>query len=431
VRAFLFSPDVSNGKKNFTITKQDGTTYLLGIRNIRLKLYTASVGIVLFELENRDYRTLEAVYNINGFGRMTGFSYFGSSLDRYLPSEIKIEYGLFNTSINFKELHNHVCEYYKDHELKHSYKPIEDLLQYDQTAGSNAISVKQIISQPLNNQMHVFCFVYSKDLVSSLQKAAKGRLPKEVYRFMTVDENSGDIDADLEAKIRKAGIHEIFLKQGTFYAVTQHAFVCAVHSEGPPDLLSSLANIFLSQYVEMGIIALAQRAVMLTLSAKASKVANKLTKSGSRSRKDEKRNLRRNLKRLFDVFGEYVEVSNQLILPEITPAELGIQLYEKLLKQLYIPEYKENLDSQLNNMYELASIKHSMDAHNNEQKLNSLILILSVVSAASFGKLMYDSILGSWLSIPEMTFNIIFWPALIIVLIVLIIRYFKKHFKKP
>lgn len=54
-----------DGKKASIVIEKEENTYRLHLNGIRLKLFNTGVGILIFEMENRDYRSFSDVKNIN------------------------------------------------------------------------------------------------------------------------------------------------------------------------------------------------------------------------------------------------------------------------------------------------------------------------------------------------------------------------------
>lgn len=69
----------------------------------------------------------------------------------------------------------------------------------------------------------------------------------------------------------------------------------------------------------------------------------------------------------------YVKFQNEVLLFEITSQQQGIELYQMLRRELFVIEQKDELENQLNNLYEIANM-HANDS------LNRKVMALTYVS---------------------------------------------------
>ena len=126
-------------------------------------------------------------------------------------------------------------------------------------------------------------------------------------------------------------------------------------------------NPFLTQYIELANLVLAQRAAILALSNEAARV------SAAVNTKDTKA-----LKKIEDLQKKYVQVQSQMMLFEVTAQEQGVEIFRKLIEQLYIPENNAALDREMENLRGVEDISNNRLDRRRDENLNTLILIISV-----------------------------------------------------
>jgi hypothetical protein len=131
----------------------------------------------------------------------------------------------------------------------------------------------------------------------------------------------------------------------------------------PNDVTESVINPFLTEYVELAKIVLLQRAMILRFCERASALAD-LSEPGQ----------------IEQFQREYVIARNQLFLFEVTAQEQGVELFDRLQKELYVPENLQKLEKQLRNLYELSRLQSDQREHEHERNLNWILALLAVSS---------------------------------------------------
>jgi hypothetical protein len=129
-----------------------------------------------------------------------------------------------------------------------------------------------------------------------------------------------------------------WIEYGTLTGISEYSMVCMTGDS--TDVFN--INPFLTEYVEMLILVLAQRASLLAFERAISEVTCK-----KKFKMDVEKIHRR-----------YVAFESELLLSEVTSQQQGIELYDMMLKNLFIDRLTDDLDNQINSLYELHTADH-------------------------------------------------------------------------
>ena len=189
---------------------------------------------------------------------------------------------------------------------------------------------------------------------------------------------------------------------GTLFGITHHSFFCLTSELSDVD--AAVVNPFLTEYIQMMVLALAQRASIISLEQQAAEITKDIEKPG-KSISGEK------LKKLLDLQEAYVAFQNQLLFFEVTPQEQGVELYETMLSSLYIDREKEQLESHMHDLYEVA----------NENQGNTFNLWAAIFAIGSVGLALIQTIYGRIdAESPGIAKSCWYWGILLLVLAALI-----------
>ena len=190
----IFNSKGSNAVHCYKYNKNDGKykirkggkTYELDINNIRLNIYDAGIAILIFEMENTLYKTLDDVNSINEYGRRINFPYLTAP---ETPHSLCAD----SISISFGENENPaLCEKFLDTTLRiagksdycdiisltYIMKPIQTLLDGEgKDNGGQSITTnishkskeKFYIKPCVDDRMFVCCLVADYDLSNELK----------------------------------------------------------------------------------------------------------------------------------------------------------------------------------------------------------------------------------------------------------------------
>jgi hypothetical protein len=403
---------------------RDTTRYALTVNSIKLMLYNTGSAVMIFEYEYKGNRerynsartqdesfkeiskTLADVNTINEMGRRVNFPYFIQSEEDY-PDVVadKLWLDVGDETINagliedFRAFHDELSRDFdkvsksSSFSLSYIFQPIRTLLSYDNksskkvtsTRGKNYRTGKELFVYPLiDDRMFVCCLVRDTEFLNLFSEwneeekeynfivdcsSTDFGVSSELYKYTYIEEEPTCIGHDMRRELLKNSIYTRWLmpNEGTLYGITHHSFVCATTHSAPDHLVET----FLSLYIDLAIIALVQRATILSISAQASELAKSFKKNETRL--DAKQ-----LQEISELHEEYVRAENQILLVEVTPQEQGIELFQLLSKQLYIEQNKGELDKQLNNLYEVSNINNDRIDRESDNILNGILLVLAI-----------------------------------------------------
>ena len=397
----------------FFIQKDDKRKdpWKLRVNAIRLKLFNTNVGIIIFELENFDHRTMDDVLKINEYGRRVYFPYITTKWG----SDSEFDCGLTADGI---KLDTFECSYsnklkewaQKSPEVYFISPIITELLGNKITFNNTSYWLPpndsdhedKLICEPVSDdRMFTCCLVLDKDREflkqigtwntetkryawedEVLEKPYNDKALSRLYDFMFIDgDGLSCIGREKRLELIKEHLDTRWMEYipeealkaqesvsrtpyGTFFAATDHSMVSVANWDGE-------IPAFLTMRIEMAILALAQRTSIIALGRKAGKVSQSFNANGRIKGKE--------IREIAKLQERYVAFLNQLFLFEVTVQEQGIDNYRLLRKSLHIDIEIEQLERQLRNLYNIANV-------NSNDRLNAKLLFLTIIgSIASLG----------------------------------------------
>lgn len=352
------------------IIEHSNEKFKLAVRAIKLKLLSNGVGILYFELEyygekindctkeseflrKDDNKTIKDVNKINEYGRRIMLPYIYKGKDKSHPLVAdKITLKIYGKE-EFGENYHNFKKINQEH-LDGSDKLVFDDIPLFIKNLLNKIN----ISPAIDDRMFVCCLLrdntISKDIqeknteysyLSQCHDKSENSISNILYTFAFIENTPTCQNANMKKDILEKSIYARWIDYGTIYGVTHHSLIC-VTSENET-VLDPVIKPFVNQYVQMAIIALLQRVSLLRLSKMAGNTTNSFHGNGEISHRE--------IQKVLQLHEEYVRCQNQILLFEVTSQEQGMELFEMFLEQLYIEREKNALETQLNNLYEIAS----------------------------------------------------------------------------
>lgn len=330
----------------YKIQKNKGKCYELNVDAINLNFYTTGVGMLSFYLRNEreDQKEPEDILNINQYGRRI-YPPFIADINRRIEiaEYIAIE-GLHGVASKYKEDFN-------EYDNRNDWKPgrfIESLL-FDL---SDSLSFEPII----DDRMFVNCWYGNETLSDNIKN---GRLNEKNagvspfndlddfwYKYLFVDANSPTCaNVALRKEIIQAQTYQRWQGEGTYYGVSRYSFVSLTNREWFSLNVSAIhMRTIYARMVELVII---QRASILKFSSEVTRVS-KLAKG-----KDVDPDL---VDEISALYREYIRFVNQIYFREVTTQEQGIELYDLLSKTMRTEEYVKDLDREIEELHQYASM---------------------------------------------------------------------------
>ena len=353
--------------------------WILNINAIRLKIFNTGVAVMVFELkymtDSTTVKALNDVMMINEYGRRLFPPYLPrEGADSLCADKIVIRGKDLVIEDNFKGRIEHEADE-EDYTINPNLMPnlIKQLLG-EKVTDQRETKKKIFIEPAIDDRMFVCCCVsdgncvdrflgyrtYVEDEDKEAVDTAKIRrqegkwayledwaLGQELYALMNIDAGAGssscasrkDLDMYLEEQL-----YTRWIEYGTLYGVTNHSLICLTGDGDIQAVVDTVITPFLTEYTQMAILILAQRASLISFE----KEISKLAASDSRlifGRKRRKRLVQQ--QKCFAIF------QGEILLAEVTAQIQGIEIYEKLKKFLFITEMKGNIESQTDNLFEI------------------------------------------------------------------------------
>ena len=366
----------------YVITKGN-KTFELPINGIRLKLFNTGVGMIIFELENYKYKDEKEIIEINEYGRRVFMPFiYPNRTCSICADSISLTYGddvISSGIISGASLNNE-----RDIMLA---EPIDFLLTdvnngYSITTNEIHQANEFFIEPIIDDRMFVACYYNNGKFAEEMSEWTNGTykylydaenmLPSNekstanrLYRMMFID---GDgitchsrkmLKDMLEKYIYDRWVENYYdgRSSGTITGINEYCMISVSDFE-----YGSVS--FLSEYIEMLILVLAQRASLLSFERTISEIA--CEKSSFNIGKVQK---------------SYVLFQSELLLQEVTPQQQGIELYDRMREYLYITKQQSEIESQIKSLFELNAAAHDR-AENIILFMLALLGVFEVVSTA-------------------------------------------------
>lgn len=340
------------GEARIRIFKEGQLDVNLDLNAVRVKLFKFGVGMLVFETENYETADENDIILINEYGRRI-----------YVPFKIPGKpcpqcADLISVSVQGKVLtEGRVSEAYKGRTDEIELSPV---IKYflpedsDLDVENSKKTGERNCYEPIgDDRMFVACIYNNKEFVdimsnwdaeageySYLADATKckpddcNNAAARLYKMVFVD---GDgltcYSRRMMRDLLEDHVYDRWLELGTLNSVTEYSMVCVTSA------IEFLSSAFLSEYVEMVMVVLAQRASLLTIQRDISDAAK------GRGKK---------LARIYDTF---IDLQCSLLLPEVTEQQQGIELYGMMREHLFVEEQTVLVEEQIESAHENNSAK--------------------------------------------------------------------------
>ncbi|MBQ3265286.1 MAG: hypothetical protein IJH07_05860 [Ruminococcus sp.] len=388
VHRFIYDID-ENADRSYIIRKtfEDDKTkvrtpveYRLTIDNIRAIVFRNNIVILQFDLENHDpnHMDIESVKQINEYGRRINMPYIVD--EGVVHSLVADSISIMGNSIEYSCFGNTALNRFLDGNDNMNIVPpilalIHELLPVDEKS-----SVK--INPVIDDRMFVCCLVrdeaFSRELKSLIKKDDNSApiigsdiytdrdISNKLYSFAFVDAKSSSCQSpEMRETILKRCIYSRWRDWGTVHIVTHHSLMCITGAS--EDIAASVINPFLTEYVTMASGVLLQRATLMRLSDRCSRISeryfsDKLDKKERKTIIEEIRNLKK----------DYVYSQNNIFLTQFTAQEQGIEVFDMMRNEMYIKDSLKNLNYKVNGIYDFIT-------ENAESEENDLLSTLTKI----------------------------------------------------
>lgn len=342
----------------------------LCVNGIRLRLFSTGVGMIVFELENYAHNTEKEITLINEYGRRVFMPYVTPEGHCPLCADtITLKYPggeIISTISGAKPKKNSDIRF-------------PDLIMFLLRNGNYAATTQptsakdQFFIEPIiDDRMFVAC-VWNDDTITAVAKqdvdgqyrylADALQMPPEhpdnlarrLYELVFVDGTG--LSCQNKQMLHQALSEHVYarwIEYGTLTGVTEYSLVSVTNFA--PNITA-----FLTEYVEMAMLVLAQRASLLAFERQISDCA-------------------RGELRVNKIQREYVQFQSKYLLREVTPQQQGIELYKMMLEKLFIDDMQDDVENQINALFALERDISDRD----DNWLLFILATLGVFEAVSF-----------------------------------------------
>lgn len=308
--------------------------YRLHISSLCLKMYKTGIGLLSFEIINDRYTSLKEIEEINSFSKCI--------YPPMLPLE-KAREELFPDYIKLYLDHQTIIE--EDFRLNYyqeslSISPlIMTILGKPFICKTKNFKLGSIFIEPiLGNQMFTLCLYKNTFILNQIKMGKEVQIFLE--RFMMLNKKRSYLEAASE-----------YLKsEGSIYGINRFMLIC-ISNELPKSKL----------YDQLVSLVLMQRATLLSLSTEIARVSTLSKYELSPA--------------IASIYEIYIQFINQLYFKEITEDGEGAYVYEKLSEKLKIQEELEQLNFEMDEVHEYATLIE-------QSASNAKVQLLTIIGAA-------------------------------------------------
>ena len=367
VKTFHFAHDKVQNKAHYYISKND-RTYDLLINSIQLKIYNTGIALFVLEGENhgvdrdgKPQNTLNDVKNINDFGRRVTlpfvpekpeYSICADSLEVFVPELAKFRTDFryyIRTTAETKNKKNVI-------NLNHLSNFIKEILGFSSISQfSSRISNDKntfYIHPALDDRMFVASIVIDENETNKMIAVSQENgdyayktdveLSKSLYEFVFVDKAGGCSCSckKMRSELLDNHIYKRWIEDGSLYGVAAQSIVLLFDGGFAP-----LINTFITTYVRMACLCLAQRASLMLFQKEAADISRLIHEKENKIRIA-------TVTKLMDLQERFSAFESQICFCEITPQEQGIEIYSMFTESFFIDKELENVKSQIDGLHD-------------------------------------------------------------------------------
>lgn len=349
-------PMEEGAEYSYEIKVSEGQIYSLPIISIELHFYNFGVGILFLQMLNKTYEQIEDIKKINDLGRRISIP--------FIPDEVN-GYIICAESIGIrKKTKEHVREEVTDFRDKIK-KYAEKSLTFNELAKSadflhgllncrlekNEEEDEEIIVQPNADDRMFLISLIRNDTLSDEIKLKKFETNDEFQKLLYSILYADPTDATCQEKkmreelLERAGYLR-WCEYGSYYGVTSYSLLCITSAS--EDINAAVVRPFLIEYSYLLSMVLAQRIAIAGFSKKAGEIASKIDQRGKIKREQ--------ARDLVNLQKDYITFKSQMLVLEASTQEQGNEIYNLMQKQLMVSDERQNLDSQLEGLYEVVNV---------------------------------------------------------------------------
>ena len=370
VKTYQFAHSAVHNKAHYYIEKKAiDKTYDLLINSIQLKIYNTGIALFVMECENHGtdkygnpQNTFADVKNINDYGRRItlpfipgkpDWSICADSLEVYVP-ELKQRFRTdFRSFIDKISESKQKCA---DISLNHLSDFIKGILGFSsehrfssRIRGADGIIY---IHPALDDRMFAASLVIDKKETDELLGTEKDKgeykyekdnaLSKSLYEFVFMD-NDGNCTCQckkMRNDLLEKHIYKRWLEYGTIYGISAQSLVMLFNGDA-----MHLVATFLTIYVRMACLCLAQRASLMLFQKETADISRLIHEKEGKIQIG-------TVTKLMDLQERFSAFESQICFTEITPQEQGIEMYAMFTESFLIYKELDNVKSQIEGLHD-------------------------------------------------------------------------------
>ncbi len=342
-----------------------GKEYVLDIGKIHLKIYKTGIGILSLGFSNTSYTDAKDIQNINSFSKCV--------YPPILPIQ-KAKEELFPDYIKLKlnreqKIEEHFNTNY--HQEPITITPIiMTILGSPFVCRANKVKSGSIFIEPiLGSQMFCLCLYKNPEIVDAIRNQTVDT--KLVESFMMI--NKKIIEHEEEQNAGGSSSFYFVKSESNVYGISRFSLICISKQVLKSKLYDQLVTLVIMQ-----------RATLLSLSTEIARVSTL-----------PKHDLVPAIESIYEI---YIQFINQLYFREVTEDIQGGTIYDKLSDKLKIKEELDQLDFEINEVHEYATLIEQSQSKFKVQVLTIIggALVIPTFATGFFGMNIFKEEIVRW-----------------------------------
>lgn len=369
-------------KGQYLIKVSKGSEYSLDIEEINLQVCETGIAILTFKLSNSEYRNKQDILKINDFGRRIYPAFLSANDDGVcIPFNQHPEW--LELKLSEEQRFKEDFSYFNNENIDNGiYRKLSNTILSILGAGvfidnSKDISKNNILIEPIiDDRMYVMCWygnsLLAEEICEKKNDIYQYTLNDDWYKFIYVD--GGYISCTstiMKNRLIYDNTYDRWIEYNTLYGCSKYSFVTI--TSGYKDLDSNgalyLLDHFNGLYYKMVRLILLQRASVLRFSDEVAKIAMNIDNynSGIMNQIDQLNTL-------------YIKFINNVYFREFTAQDQGIELHKIITNNLNLDKDVKNLESEIQGLHNLLSIKQEKKSSDSLQILSWLGALIALPS---------------------------------------------------
>jgi len=392
--SYFFEKKIEDDAK-FELKVKDLDVYSLDLTGITLQLFDTGIGILSFEIENRQYSNVNDVLKINEYGRRVYPQFLSDGFS------VKDTKGAFLAEyVKVNGIEERFCDEYKEIKLA---KYIQEILGESFSTDKSKTNTHYL--QPIiDDRMFVLCWYGDDAFTTCTQQDINN---EDWYKYVFVDGKDLTVqDDEMHQELIKKATYKRWNKYGTFYGITRYSFVCLSKNDYFTKNVLPLPHMK-SIYFQMITLLLVQRASLLRFSDEITAISDVIEDNTPSTEK------------IASLFKNYLRFVNKLYFKEVTAQEQGIELYDKAIDILNIKRDIEDLRQEIGTLNNYAFLEQETKEKKEVKKLTELAtyFLPATLIAGIFGMNTF----------PDKSINTPIWLVISLILVFISIFFFQRY----